>query len=288
LPPSASIIVPCYNGAAHLRACLDALLSQDPIDGGYDVTVVDNNSTDGSAAIAREYARVRVTAEPTQGAYAARNRGVRESSGRILAFTDPDCVPAPSWLRRLTGALESSAASIALGLRRPAGSSRLLSRLADYENAKDAFVFGSNQKAAYYGFTNNMAVRRVAFDRHGPFVERPRGSDTIFVRCVVDAESCDAVIFVPGAVVRHLELSSCWTYCRKMFTYGRSRRLYQHLVKTAPLSFEQRMALVRAAAARHDYSAVEWAGLASALALGGAAWTLGSWAGAVKSARSPN
>jgi hypothetical protein len=54
-------------------------------------------------------------------------------------------------------------------------------------------VLQSHEKTAYYGFANDMAIRRETFDRHGPFLERRRGADTIFVRRVVDQGSCEEV-----------------------------------------------------------------------------------------------
>ena len=60
-----SVIVPAYNEAAYLERALDSLLHQD-YDGEYEVIVVDNNSSDDTAAIAAGYG-VRVVTEPEQG-----------------------------------------------------------------------------------------------------------------------------------------------------------------------------------------------------------------------------
>ena len=93
-----SVIVPAYNEAAYLGRALDSLLHQD-YNGRYEVIVVDNNSTDGTAAIAAQYG-VPVVKEPQQGVCAARQRGVdcaraRSSSPPMPIPPNPEtgCVP---------------------------------------------------------------------------------------------------------------------------------------------------------------------------------------------------
>lgn len=69
-----------------------------------EVVVVDNNSRASYAEVFREYRnrlRLKTVVEPTAGIAAARNRGVRESSGEIILFTDDDCVVDPDWVRNL-------------------------------------------------------------------------------------------------------------------------------------------------------------------------------------------
>lgn len=279
------MIVPFFNAGAYIRACVESLLTQSLPPEEYEILMVDNNSTDSSAAIVREYDRVKLLAETRQGSYAARNRGVAEARGRLLAFTDPDCVAAPGWLASFRTALAQPGVLVGLGARRPAREGSLAGILADYEDAKARFVLASDEKTVYFGFTNNMAVGREAFDRHGPFVERRRGADTIFVRRVVDSESCGAVVFVPGAEVRHLELDGVASYCRKMFTYGRSRQLYRHIARTRALRFGERFRIVRKTVLEKQYSTADRVRLAAGLGLGGAAWVLGSWTGALTPAR---
>ena len=79
-----SVIVPCYNCERYIRPCLEALLAQSyPLD-RYEVILVDNGSTDSSASLARLYQNVTVIEASARGAYAARNAGVRASTGPIL------------------------------------------------------------------------------------------------------------------------------------------------------------------------------------------------------------
>ena len=101
----------------------------------------------------------------------------------------------------------------------------------------------------------------------------------------MDADSCDRVVLVPSAEVRHLELASVVTYFRKMFIYGRSRQLYRRVATTRPLSVDERLRVFRETVERHKYSVVARVQLMSVLSLGMAAWTLGSWSGVASTAR---
>jgi glycosyltransferase involved in cell wall biosynthesis len=104
----ASVIVPARNAEDTLPRTLDALVRQD-LEGPYEVIVVDDGSSDRTADIARAApAPVRVLSQPPLGPARARNRGVEESHGALLAFCDADCFPAPGWLRAGVRALDSA------------------------------------------------------------------------------------------------------------------------------------------------------------------------------------
>lgn len=105
--PLLSVVVPAYDVAAYLPACLDSVLAQ--THESLEVVVVDDGSPDDSGAIAEVYAardpRVRVVHTENRGLGAARNEGLRHATGRYLAFADSDDVVPPSayatMLRRL-------------------------------------------------------------------------------------------------------------------------------------------------------------------------------------------
>ncbi|MEQ1727118.1 MAG: glycosyltransferase family A protein [Vicinamibacterales bacterium] len=97
--PTISVIVCAYNEAAYLGACLHAILAQTrPPD---EVIVVDNASSDGTGAIARAIAGVRVLHEPDKGLVVARETARLAARGEILAYVDADCRPPLSWLERV-------------------------------------------------------------------------------------------------------------------------------------------------------------------------------------------
>jgi glycosyltransferase involved in cell wall biosynthesis len=276
-----SVIVPMLNAERTLAACLDGLSAQDHPAREHEVLLVDNGSTDNSVRVARAYAGVTLSSEPTPGAYAARNHGLRAARGDVIAFTDPDCVPDRSWLSAIAAALRDPRLELLCGRRLPARRSPVLASIADYENTKDAFVLGGDDEELYYGYSSNMAVRRGLFDRLGPFLERPRGADTLFVRKAARERSCAAIRYEPSVVVTHLELDGLSTYYKKVFLYGRHRRRNNPILRSRPLRFGERMEVFRRTVRAGGYSPARAAALLGALAVGSLAWMAGSASAAV-------
>ena len=221
-PKDVSVIVPFYNTERYIGQCIEALLAQDYPSASYEIIMVDNNSTDRSAELVRQHPRIRLLAEPKQGSYAARNRGVAASNGAILAFTDSDCVPAADWLQHLTSAIRSPGVELVLGGRSFAVDSPTLSMLAAWEAERTACLFSVPSTNRSTGYTNNMGIRRDLFDRLGPFLEIPRGADSVFVHQVVVAYSTQVVRYAPEAHIRHLEITGVDKWLLKKFIYGRS------------------------------------------------------------------
>jgi glycosyltransferase involved in cell wall biosynthesis len=98
--PLASVVIPAYNAEAFICEALDSVLAQTFTD--FEVVVVNDASTDGTAEILREYegtGRVRVvTHEVNRGLSAARNSGIRNARGKYITFLDADDVWRPEKL----------------------------------------------------------------------------------------------------------------------------------------------------------------------------------------------
>lgn len=101
-----SIIIPNWNGAAHLPACLNALQAQTYTD--FETIVVDNGSTDGSLDLLREgYPAVQIVALPDNRGYAGGcNAGFEAARGEVLVVLNNDTVVEASWLAESLSALE--------------------------------------------------------------------------------------------------------------------------------------------------------------------------------------
>jgi GT2 family glycosyltransferase len=180
----ASVIVVCFNSQSTLARCLQHLFDQDHPN--YEVIVVDDGSTDGTAAVAEaassEGPLKLVRAERNRGCPAARNLGLREARGEIIAFVDADGFAAPDWLRRLTASFASDSrigavASTVFFAENPLvlngaggtvnrqGWAADLSMNRSYEDVQIA-------QEALYPMGCGMAIRREALARVGPFDDR--------------------------------------------------------------------------------------------------------------------
>lgn len=98
-PPAVSVIIAARNAQATLARCLDAATTLEHP--SYEVILVDDGSTDATARIARTYANLRVIQAPPGGPSRARNIGIAQARGNLVAFTDSDCVPEKTWLGEL-------------------------------------------------------------------------------------------------------------------------------------------------------------------------------------------
>lgn len=100
---SLSVVIPAFNEQEVIGECLRRLAEQrDTIT---EVVVVDNNSTDATRAIVSEHARrwpaIRLIDEPEQGLVHARNRGLDDARGELIARIDADTLVEPQWAKRI-------------------------------------------------------------------------------------------------------------------------------------------------------------------------------------------
>jgi len=117
-----SVVIPAYNEAANIRSTLEAALAFLGEEGGGEVIVVDDGSTDETGAVvealAREHPQVRLLRnERNRGKGHAVRRGVLEAKGRLILFCDADGSTPFSEARKLFARLESGEADIAIGSR---------------------------------------------------------------------------------------------------------------------------------------------------------------------------
>jgi glycosyltransferase involved in cell wall biosynthesis len=102
--PLISVVMPCFNAEEYLREAVDSVLAQTYP--RVELIVVDDGSTDKSRDILNEYgSRIRVIAQANRGPYPARNLGVSESRGELLAFLDADDWWTTDCLEKLHAAL---------------------------------------------------------------------------------------------------------------------------------------------------------------------------------------
>jgi GT2 family glycosyltransferase len=180
----ASVIVVCWNSAQVLGRCLDQLFAQDYPN--HEIVVVDDGSDDDTLGVA-EAARARgeltiVRSPRNRGCPHARNLGLRQANGEIVAFIDADGFAHGSWLRRVVAAFDADetiggvASTVffdanplvingAGGIVNHQGWAADLSMNESYERAELA-------SEALYPMGCGMALRRSALERVGPFDDR--------------------------------------------------------------------------------------------------------------------
>ncbi len=273
--PRISVIVPFHANEREIEHCCAALLAQDYPQDAHEILFVNSNSPDRSPRLLPAHPRIRVLRQTSPGAYAARNLGLAHATGEIIAFTDADCAVAPDWLSRISEAMTDPGTHIVVGSYRTASTRFTVRAMTAYENAKNRMIFDGLDEALYYGYTNNMAVRRAVFDRLGAFPDRMRGSDVILVRRQILAAGVDSVRYVDDMRVDHLEVRSARDYLRKVRVHSRSVRKLRSVMPLRPLSNRARLAAFCDAARAEEYSPSEALRAFAVLVAGLAWWDIG-------------
>jgi len=115
LNPKVSVVIPTYNRVEDLKKCLDSLREQSLKKGEFEIIIVDDGSTDGTAEFGRSLfeknsEHIHYCYQKNKGPASARNLGVRHAKGEIIAFLDDDCRAKKVWLEELKafGLMDSS------------------------------------------------------------------------------------------------------------------------------------------------------------------------------------
>ena len=220
---SVDVIVPVKDDP-RVGDCVRALLAQDHPADLLRILVVDNGSAAPPLHLADLDPRVSVLSEPRPGSYAARNTAVRAAGGDVLAFTDSDCLPDPSWLSAAVRALDAGADVVAGRVEVYARDARRPSPVEAYEMVN---AFRQDRTAALgWCVTANLVVARSTFDAVGAFAaDLPSGGDAEW--CGRAAALGFRPTYVADAAVRHPARESwaeAWTkLCRVQ--HGRQLRV---------------------------------------------------------------
>jgi glycosyltransferase involved in cell wall biosynthesis len=218
--PRVSVVVPFFDSGRHLRASIEALLDLDAEPGEVEVILVDNGSTDDSAAIAASFRGITVLHEAMPGAYAARNTGIRVARAPIVGFTDADCTVDRNWAQTIFETMDDPAVGALVGhCRYPDGASLPLRLLGSWENAKIAVVTRRFPPANHFAYCNNMAVRASLFDEIGAFREWRRAADSELVHRMARERPDLELVYEPAMRVTHREFTRARDRARRLRLY---------------------------------------------------------------------
>jgi cellulose synthase/poly-beta-1,6-N-acetylglucosamine synthase-like glycosyltransferase len=225
--PVISVIVPVYNGEATIGRCIEALLAQSVPRSTYEVIIVDNNSMDSTAAVARNYGVRLLHEREMQTSYAARNRGIAHACGEILAFTDADCAPDPEWLARLSVPFADPRTGAVVGGIADAAGGSLVEAFT--REAKPYRGQGDGEFASV--LTANAAFRRDLVVKLGGFDEALPTAGDVDLGWRTQVLAACRVVAVPDAVVLHYHRTTVRGLFRQYRRYGFSEVLLATLYR---------------------------------------------------------
>lgn len=166
-----SVIIPNYNYGRFLREAIESVLAQTYL--CHEVIVVDDGSTDDSLTVAAQFSdRVHIVQQKNSGVGAARNNGVKNSTGDLLAFLDADDIWLPHKIERQIACLEKDAeiGLVSCAMREFALNRQTLSEYKQKKNgwcAKEILLF----ETSFVFSGSAIFLPRSVFEQSGGFDE---------------------------------------------------------------------------------------------------------------------
>jgi glycosyltransferase involved in cell wall biosynthesis len=215
--PRVSVIVPVRDGEEDVRRLCAAMRRQTVAPEDFELLIVDDGSTDGTAAaIAEEAPAELIRLDPGVGPYPARNVAAARARGALLAFTDVDASPAPDWLERGIRAFQAPDIDMIAGaIRIPLGRRPTAVAMVDAARHLNQELYAR----LGYGATANMWVRKPDFDQLGGFDGRLlSGGDADFGHRARAAGK--RLVYRPDVAVDHPPREAPRELMRKGFRIG--------------------------------------------------------------------
>ena len=214
-----SVVIPAYNEERLLERCLQSLQQQ--LRMADEIIVVDNNSTDKTAAIARKY-HAKVIKETKQGIMPAVYTGMSAAAGDIIARCDADSILPADWLRTIEDELQRN--PNAAGITGPGkfyDTNILVAGLANIWYMYAYFFFVGSALANWPLFGSNCAIRKSTWENIQTKVHRDQMAMHDDIDVSVHISPKNAIIFkrslVVGVSSRSLHYSGLYHRYKKGF-----------------------------------------------------------------------
>jgi GT2 family glycosyltransferase len=240
--PRISLVIPTFNRAAVLARCLEALRTQSAAPGDYEIVVVDDGSSDDTAAVVERAARaapvaIRYARQANAGPGAARNRGVRLAAGAAVLFLGDDAIAGHDLVRAHLEVHHQHQRAAAVGAIVPENADRLSPFEQFLEGSGLQFDYERLRREAdqlpfHMFYTANASAPRDALLEVGGFDEGFRYAAWEDVELAYRLSRVGVRFrYAPEAMVVHAHPTTLQQYTRRMNLSGRAAR---HLVELHP------------------------------------------------------
>jgi GT2 family glycosyltransferase len=215
--PDATVVIAVYNGAATIEACVSSLLAMSYPRERFEIVVVDNGSGDGTRERLRAFGgAIRVLHEPTRGAAAARNAGVRAARAATVAFTDADCTVEPWWLGALLPPLANPRVGVVGGPILSRVDANRIERFGDRIHDQRRAIEEENPP---YVASGNWASRVSVIVDAGYFDETLRRAQDVDLAWRILQAGLE-LVYAPSAIVRHRNEQTIWGLIGEGYVHG--------------------------------------------------------------------
>jgi GT2 family glycosyltransferase len=243
--PLFSVVIPTYRRPEPLASCLRALASLEFSPEDFEVIVVDDGSSTALEPVLVPFGtqlNMTLLKQAHAGPSAARNAGARVAGGRLLCFTDDDCLPAHDWLLNLQARFERQPRAAIGGSTLNALPGNIYSRTSQIIRDAVYAYYNLAQGRRPFFASNNLAVPAEQFQEVGGFHTEFASAE--------DREFCDRwlqsgydLVYAPEAVVHHAHELTFRSFWRQHCGYGRGALQFQRLrveADTRPIQHDLR------------------------------------------------
>jgi GT2 family glycosyltransferase len=221
--PRISVVVCTYNGRKTIRECLDGLVNlRYP---NFEIIVIDDGSTDGTADIVGKY-DVRLVQTENRGLSQARNLGLELATGEIVAYTDDDAYPDSHWLHYLAHTFRTTDFAAVGGPNLPPLGEDFVAEAVANSPGGPTHVLVSDCEAEHIPGCN-MAFRAEALRALGGFDPQFRTAGDDVDVCWRIQRAGWRVGFHPAALVWHHRRKTVRAYWKQQTGYGKAEAMLQ-------------------------------------------------------------
>lgn len=214
----ASIIIPIFNEENNINNCINSLIPQ--LTKEHELILINNNSTDKTHQILNEiklknkYKNITILNESKPSSYAARNKGIKHSTGDYLIFIDGDCIASKNYLKLILEPFKNNRIKLVGG---PIQATNTNTRLQKYCNE-----FCHRQEDYYNNMmfvTSNMAIRKSDLDNNLKFNQNLKSGGDLDL-CTKIIKTPKQLAYSKDATVRHNYETSILKFIKRNIKYG--------------------------------------------------------------------
>jgi glycosyltransferase involved in cell wall biosynthesis len=215
-----SVIIPSYNSEHTISNCLDSLQGQSYA-GEFEIIVVDSSYDRTPEIVASGYPAIKlVRLNKRTDPGTARNIGIGEARGDLIAFIDADCVAAPDWFERIVGAHDSFYDVVGGIVRNSPESNNLVGR-AGYLAEFREFLPGVDKQEVSHIPTCNISYKRRIFREFGMFQGEYYPQEDLIFNYNLSRQG-KKILLDPAIQVWHRHRSSLGDFLYHQYTIGKA------------------------------------------------------------------
>jgi glycosyltransferase involved in cell wall biosynthesis len=213
-----SVIIPSYNSEKTIRLCLEAILKQRTKE-AFEVFVVDSSKDSTPEIIQYEFPTVRlIHLSKKTDPGTARNLGVNEAKGDLIAFIDSDCIADPDWLSKMEEAHRDRIAAVGGSIKN--GNPQSPISQAGYLSEFREFLPGVPRQFVKHIPTCNISYRKSILVENGGFRGEFYPQEDLLFNWRL-TQNNEKILFDPSIQVAHVHRTSLWDYLKHQYKIGR-------------------------------------------------------------------